>query len=424
VFYLDFKIKKIKAREILDSRGNPTIEVEVSTKNQYASAIVPSGISTGRHEALELRDGGKRYNGKGVLKAVRNVNKLLALRLKGFDCRDQKEIDEFMNKLDGTSDKSNLGANTILGVSLAVSRLAARLENKPLYRYLGKSNIIPIPFMNIINGGSHAQNRLSFQEFMIVPFEKNFKESLRIATEAYHELKTIIIKRFGKVFANVGDEGGFAPNLNKVEEPIRLILKTTEKLGYNKKIKLALDVAASEFYNKKKEYYLIDNKKFGCLKLIDLYEQLIKNYPIISIEDPFYQDNFYEFRMFTEEFGNKIQIVGDDLLVTNKTRIKTAVKLRACNALLLKLNQIGTLSEAVDSALYTMNNEWNVMVSHRSGETEDTFIADLTVALGCGQIKSGAPCRSERLAKYNQLLRIEEELGKYARYAGRYLKIF
>ncbi|MDP7141222.1 MAG: phosphopyruvate hydratase [Candidatus Woesearchaeota archaeon] len=409
------KITRIKAREILDSRGNPTVEVDVYSKNKRGREEVPSGASTGIHEALELRDKTKRYLGKGVLKAVNNVNKKIAPRLRNKNCGNQKLIDELMLKLDGTSNKKKLGANAILGVSLAACRLASKTQRTPLYKYIGalfqnKKFILPTPYMNIINGGKHADNRLQFQEFMIVPKFKTFRESLRAGSETYHTLKKLIGKKYGKSSTNVGDEGGFAPNLNKVREPLKLITKAIDEIGYGKRIKIAIDAAASEFYSRKG--YLVDDKYLSQNKLLKVYESLVDEFPIISLEDPFSQDDTEGFVAITENLGRKVQIVGDDSLVTNVERIKKAVETKACNALLLKVNQIGTLTEALDAAKLAMDNNWNVMVSHRSGETSDSFIADLAVGISCGQIKAGAPCRSDRLAKYNQLLRIEEELGR------------
>ena len=410
-------VLKIKAREVLDSRGNPTVEVDILTKKGLSRAMVPSGASTGIHEALELRDGGKRYSGKGVLKAVRNVNEIISKKLKGYDATKQEEIDNLMLELDGTANKSKLGANAVLGVSMALSRAAALELGIPLYKYLNKLTKnkmkIPVPFFNIINGGQHSGNKLEFQEFMIAPIKaKNFSEGLRCCTEVYHTLKKIIEKNYGKDATAVGDEGGFAPPIAGAEEALGLIESAIDKSGYNEVIKIAMDSAASEFY--KKGYYFTP-KKMSSDKLINYYAKLIENHPIISLEDPFAEDDFTPFKELTHKV--KIQIVGDDLLVTNVKRIKMALERKLCNALLLKVNQIGTLTEAIDAAQLALKNRWKVMVSHRSGETSDSFIADLVVALGSGQIKSGAPCRSERLAKYNQLLRIEEELGKKAKYA-------
>ncbi|MBD3259290.1 phosphopyruvate hydratase [Candidatus Woesearchaeota archaeon] len=428
------RITKVWAREILDSRGNPTVEAELFTKTKRAREMVPSGASTGVHEALELRDGGKRYHSLGVQKAVSNVNTKIARKITGMDCTKQRQIDNTLIELDGTINKKKLGANAMLAVSLANARLASKSKKLPMYEYIGKNIVknkspclLPIPFMNIINGGKHAATHLAFQEYMIVPAGKTFAESLRIGTEVYHTLKKIIAQKHGKSQTNVGDEGGFAPDLKKVEEPLRLIMQAAEKLGYRRKIKLALDIAATSFYSRKG--YFVDDRYMNKYELMDLYKDLVRYYPIISIEDPFAEDDFEAFSEFMKEKRKSrskklrnLQVVGDDLTVTNKKRINKAVKLKACNALLLKVNQIGTLTEAIDSAKLAMKNRWKVMVSHRSGETEDHFISDLAVALNCGQIKAGAPCRGERTAKYNQLLRIEERLGRKARYAGRNLK--
>ncbi len=405
------KIVKIRGREVLDSRGNPTLEVELSTKNNTVRAIVPSGASTGSHEAVEMRDGGKRYFGKGVLKAVNRVQ-LLAKKLKGLEL-DQEKIDNLMIKLDGTEDKRKYGANTILGISMAVSKALAAENGIPLYKQIGKiaknkKFVLPIPAMNIINGGVHAGNDLDVQEYMIWPLANSFKERLRIGSEVYHELKKILQNKFGKSAVNVGDEGGFAPPLTHISDPIELMLKAAENLGYGKRIKIGLDIAASELFEDDK--YILEGKIYNGFEMVDVYKELVKRYPVVSIEDPFAEDDFQNFFVLTKEIGNKIQIVGDDLLVTNPKRIEKAAFLKSCNALLLKVNQIGTVTEAVEAAKLAMKYKWNVMVSHRSGETEDSFIADLVVGLGTGQIKSGAPCRGERIVKYNQLLRVEEGL--------------
>lgn len=407
-----YKITKVKAREILDSRGNPTIEVDVYTKKFFAREQVPSGASTGTHEAVELRDGTKRFMGKGVQMAVNNVHKHIAKKIIGMDVRDQKAIDKAMIELDGTPNKAKLGANAILGVSLACARCSSIAEGKPLYSVLGGKNVLPIPFMNVINGGKHADNNLSFQEFMIVPRAKTFAESLRLGAETYQMLKKVIHKKYGKDSTNVGDEGGFAPNLNSETEAIHLLLDTIESLGHQKEVSIAIDAASSEFF--RDGQYHVGGKDISPERLMGIYESMIRDYPIVSLEDPFAEDDFESWQQYTKK--TKIQIVGDDLLVTNPLRIKMGIDRKLCNALLLKVNQIGTLTEAVQAAKLAMDNGWHVMVSHRSGETASSFIADLTVGLGCGQIKSGAPCRSERLEKYNQLLRIEEELGSKARY--------
>ncbi len=410
-------IKSITSREILDSRGNPTIEVDVTVGKQKYTAAVPSGASTGTHEALELRDGDKkRYGGKGVLKAVNNVEKKLAPFLVGkLECTVQSKIDQAMLDADGTSNKSKLGANAILGVSLACARAGAGESGKELYQYINsllsiktKSKIfLPRPFFNVINGGMHAGNSLPFQEFMISPKAKTFKEALRIGAEVYHTLKKIIEKKYGKLATNVGDEGGFAPPIKTAEEGLDLLMEAIQKAGYSKKVDVAMDCAASEFY-KNGSYYA--PKKMTSGQLVNYYLKLLKKYPIISIEDPFEQEDFQSYAELRKK--SDIQIVGDDLTVTNVTRIKTAIQEKSCNCLLLKVNQIGTLTEALQAVALAYSAGWKVMVSHRSGETEDTFITDLAVGIGCGMIKSGAPCRGERTAKYNRLLRIEEELNK------------
>jgi len=419
-------IKSIKAREVLDSRGNPTVEVDVTTGNGLFRAAVPSGASTGRYEALELRDNNpNRYLGKGVLKAVDNVNKIIAKAVVGMDERKQKEIDVKLIKLDGTENKSRLGANAILGVSMAVCKAGAAAKKIPLYKHIAslagaKELSIPVPFCNIINGGRHADNELSFQEFMVVPVgAKSFREGIRMCSEVYQALKKEIHKRYGKGTTNIGDEGGFAPEqFNLIREPLNFLIKAIDEAGHKGKIKIAIDAAASEFYSKSK--YRVEGKQITGEKLIEVYKKLIKKYPIISIEDPFSQDDWKRWSKFTAEA--RVQVVGDDLLATNVKRIRKAINEKACNALLLKVNQIGSVSEAIDAAMLAQEKGWNVMVSHRSGETCDDFIADLAVGLGAGRIKAGAPCRGERLAKYNQLLRIEEELGSKAKYAGRFRK--
>ncbi len=412
----DYKIRKVHAREILDSRGNPTIEVDIFTKTHRARAAVPSGASTGIHEALELRDGGIRYGGKGVLRAVNNVNYKIFKAVQGLDSRKQSVVDKAMIDLDGTANKSVLGANAILGVSLANARLAATTRGKELFEVLGTKRLLPVPCMNVINGGKHADNPLQFQEFMVCPRGRTFADSLRMGSEIYHELKSLIKKKWGKDSTNVGDEGGFAPNIKKVEEALRILTKAIEKSGYDGMCKIAIDAAASEFFNKKTGKYFVDGKWMSPQKLTLLYEKIIENYPVFSVEDPFDQDDFDSWPDLTEYAKHrKIQVVGDDLLVTNPERIKIALDRKLCDALLLKVNQIGSLTEAKKAAKIALDHGWKVMVSHRSGETPDSFIADLTVALGVGQIKSGAPCRGERLAKYNQLMRIEEHLGDKAR---------
>lgn len=417
------KIELLKAREVLDSRGNPTVEVEITTKNAKARAIVPSGASTGVHESLELRDGdAKRYNGKGVLKAVENINKKIAPKVLGKDCSKQKEMDMLMINLDGTDNKSKLGANAILAVSMAAAKAAAESDEIPLYEHLANiagnmDFVLPVPAMNVINGGKHAGNNLSVQEFMIMPVgADNFRHAVQVCAEFYHELKKIIEEKYGKNAINVGDEGGFAPPIDKTADALELLMSALKRTGYEEVVKFGMDAAASEFYKNGK--YEIDGEKLDGMKLVEKYIKLVKKYPIISIEDPFAEDDFKHFAILRQEIGESVQIVGDDLLVTNVERIKKAAKEKSVNALLLKVNQIGTVTEAIDAAKLAMKNGWGVMVSHRSGESEDSFIADLAVALKAGQIKSGAPCRGERTCKYNQLMRIEEELEGRCRYAG------
>jgi enolase len=413
-------IKQIAAREILDSRGMPTVEVEVSSAKHVARASVPSGASTGVHEALELRDGGKRYHGKGVLQTVKNVNSVIAKALKGKNPADQHAIDQSLVNLDGTTDKSKLGANALLAVSLACCRLAAQEQDIPLHKHIAKlfgnkKTVLPVPAFNIINGGRHAGNKIDFQEYMLLPVgAKSFAEALQIGSEVYHELKIILETRFGRAAINVGDEGGFAPPLTCIHEPLDLIAEAVQNLGYWKKVAFGIDAAASAFH---KGTYLVEGEQWSSQDLLEKYLELISSYPLVSIEDPFHEEAFDDFARLTRQAGKRCQIVGDDLLCTNPERIRTAVARKSCTALLLKPNQIGTLSEALDSARLALGSEWNVMVSHRSGETTDCFIADLAIGLGTGQIKAGAPCRGERLAKYNQLLRIEQE--SKAKYAGR-----
>ncbi|MBI4150020.1 phosphopyruvate hydratase [Candidatus Woesearchaeota archaeon] len=411
------KIKSITAREILDSRGNPTVEVDIVTPRGCSSAKVPSGASTGIHEALELRDGGKRYLGKGVLKAVHHVTASLAPKLRGKDPTQQRVLDNFMTLLDGTPNKSHLGANAILGVSMAIARAAAFEKKLHLFNYLAtltkRKLLLPVPFCNIINGGKHAGTELQFQEFMIAPvYATSFSEATRCVSETYHILKTRLEKKYGKSAANVGDEGGFAPPLRDPRQALELIQGAVEEAGYADIIKLAMDAAASEFFRHGMYH---TPKKMKPMELVDYYDDLIHTYPIVSLEDPFDQDDFTPYKELMQK--TRIQIVGDDLLVTNVNRINIALERGLCNALLLKVNQIGTVTEAIDAALLAFDHRWNVMVSHRSGETDDTFIADLAVGLGCGQVKIGAPCRGERVAKFNRLLQIEDVLGKKAAYA-------
>ncbi|KAJ8914564.1 hypothetical protein NQ315_010028 [Exocentrus adspersus] len=425
-------IKSVFARNIFDSRGNPTVEVDIITDLGLFRAAVPSGASTGIYEALELRDNIKtEYHGKGVQKAIDNINKIIAPELikAGLEVTQQTEIDEFMIKLDGTENKSKLGANALLGVSLAVAKAGAAKKTLPLYKHLAdlagnKEIILPVPAFNVINGGSHAGNKLAMQEFMILPTgASSFKEAMRMGSEVYHHLKKVIKDKFGLDATAVGDEGGFAPNILNNKDGLELIKVAIDKAGYTGKIDIGMDVAASEF--QKEGLYDLDfknpqsdkSKWITPEKLLGLYQEFIKDYPIVSIEDPFDQDDWNAWTNMTA--ATSIQIVGDDLTVTNPKRIQTAVEKKACNCLLLKVNQIGTVTESIQAHLLAKKNGWGTMVSHRSGETEDTFIADLVVGLSTGQIKTGAPCRSERLAKYNQILRIEEELGANAKYAGK-----
>ena len=418
------KIRKIVAREVLDSRGNPTIEADVFTEKLFASAIVPSGASTGTHEALELRDGDKsRYNGKGVLKAVDNVNKIISKKIIGLNCESQAHIDKLMIGLDGTENKSKLGGNAILGVSMAACKAASLEKNIPLFQYLNelsgiksKKFILPIPQLNIMNGGKHAGMENDIQEHMIMPVNfKSFSDALRAGAEVYHELGRKLKKKFGSQGILLGDEGGFVPKIDNAEERLSLIMEAINDTGYNGKISLALDPASSEFFYS--DHYKIGNKEYSCGELIDFYKGLVDKYNIISIEDGMAEDDWDGWMELNKELGKKIQLVGDDLLVTNTARMKEAIRKNACNALLLKVNQIGTVTEAIEAAQLAFKNKWNVVVSHRSGETEDSFIADLVVGLNAGQSKFGAPARSERTAKYNRLLRIEEELGNKAEFA-------
>lgn len=422
-------IQKIHAREILDSRGNPTVEVDLYTEDGLFRAAVPSGASTGIHEALELRDGDKsRYLGKGVQKAINNINNEISKIVVGMDPINQNEIDEAMIKGDGTENKSNFGANAILAVSMAVCKAGAKAKNVPLYKHIADLSgvtefVLPVPSFNVINGGEHAGNKLAMQEFMILPTgAASFKEALRMGAETYHNLKSIIKSKYGTDAANVGDEGGFAPNIQDNMEGLELLKEAIEKAGYTGKVEIGMDVAASEFF-RDGNYDLNFKGDTPDLKsgdeMIAMYKEFIEKYGLISIEDPFDQDDWLSYAKLTAQVKDTTQIVGDDLLVTNPKRIAMGIEREAVNSLLLKVNQIGSVSESIKACLDAHNAGWTVMVSHRSGETEDTFIADLVVGLRTGQIKTGAPCRSERLAKYNQLLRIEEELGNDCSYAGK-----
>lgn len=415
------KIIKIGAREILDSRGNPTVEAYVFTTGGLSRASVPSGASTGKYEALELRDGGRRYLGEGVLKAVSNVNNVIAKKIVGQDCTKQKEADELMIELDGTLNKSNLGANAILAVSMAICKAGALESNLPLYEYVAKfvdskGVTLPIPQMNVINGGMHAGIANDFQEHMIIPFgAKTFSDALRMCSETYHTLKKNLKEKFGNSAILVGDEGGFVPPLKSVDERLKFMSEAIEELGYTREFGLAIDAASSEFYGKGR--YSIMEKNYSSGELTDFYSDLCEKFRIISIEDGLSEDDWDGWIRLNSKLGKRIQIVGDDLLVTNVERIRKAVKLDACNALLLKLNQIGTVTEALAAFGSAREAGWNVIVSHRSGSTEETFFADLVVGLDAGQFKYGAPARSERTCNYNQLLRIEEELGRKAKYS-------
>jgi len=415
-------IKAIKSREILDSRGNPTVEVEVTLSDgSIGIAAVPSGASTGAHEAVELRDGGDRYGGKGVLKAIAGINNEITPKLIGLDAADQKAIDKLMIDLDGTENKSKLGANAILGVSLAVAKAAASSTNTPLFKYVGgaKANLLPVPMMNILNGGAHADTNVDIQEFMIAPFgATSFKEALRWGTGIYHSLKAVLKKN--GLATSIGDEGGFAPNLTSNRAALDLILTAIEKAGFKAgdQIGLALDVAATEFYEKEKQGYRFESSSRSSAEMIKYYADLVANYPLVSIEDPLDENDWDGWVAITKEVGTKVQLVGDDLFVTNPIRLKDGITKGAANALLVKVNQIGSLSETLAAVDMAHAANYRCMMSHRSGETEDTTIADLAVATNCGQIKAGAPARSERVAKYNQLLRIEELLGADAKFAG------
>ncbi|ETJ98534.1 phosphopyruvate hydratase [Propionimicrobium sp. BV2F7] len=416
------QIEMINGREILDSRGNPTVEVEVVLEDgAYAIAQVPSGASTGAFEAVELRDGDKsRYGGKGVLKAVENVNNQILEEVIGFEATDQRGLDQAMLALDGTDNKAKLGANAILGVSLAVAKAAAESADLRLYEYLGgpTANLLPVPMMNILNGGEHADTNVDIQEFMIAPIgAESFAEAYRIGAEVYHALKSVLKEK--GLNTGLGDEGGFAPNLDTNREALDLIEEAIKAAGYKpgKDVALALDVAATELYEDGK--YNFEGKKLSSAEMIEYYEKLVVDYPLVSIEDPLDEEDWEGWAAMNERLGDKVQIVGDDLFVTNVERLSRGIKEKSANALLVKVNQIGSLTETIDAVNLAHRNGFRTMMSHRSGETEDTTIADLAVALGCGQIKSGAPARGERIAKYNQLLRIEQELGEeVAVYAG------
>jgi len=419
-----FNINQIKAREILDSRGNPTLEVDVTLENgTVGRAAVPSGASTGAHEAVELRDNDKaRFKGKGVLKAVENVNKDLAKALIGLNAKDQKSIDQKMIDLDGTENKSRLGANAILGISLAIAKAAATCSNQSLFRYIGgeHASVLPVPMMNIINGGEHADNPIDIQEFMIMPIgAKNIKEAIRMGSEVFHTLKAEL--NSSGLSTSVGDEGGFAPNISSTRDALDFILKSIENAGYKagEDIYLALDCASTEYFCDGKYHLSGEDKVLGSKDNAAYLANLVADYPIISIEDGMAEDDWEGWEILTNELGDKIQLVGDDLFVTNPKRLKKGIEKSCANSMLVKVNQIGTLTETLEAVDLAHKANYTNVMSHRSGETEDTTIADLAVATNCGQIKTGSLARSDRLAKYNQLIRIEEELGRFAKYAGR-----
>ena len=418
-------IEAVYAREVLDSRGNPTVEVEVVLESgSVGRAIVPSGASTGAFEAVELRDGDKgRYIGKGVEKAVANVNEIIAPELEGMDAFDQPSIDALMIELDGTNNKGKLGANAILGVSMAVARAAAEELGLPLFQYIGGVNAkqLPVPMMNILNGGEHADNSVDVQEFMILPVgAKSFKEGLRMGAEVFHSLKKVLSER--GLACGVGDEGGFAPNLGSNREALELIVEAIEKAGYKPgdDVRLGLDVAATEMYDKETKLYDLkhEGKKLTAEQMVDLYEEWVNNFPIVTIEDGLDEEDWDGWKVLTDRLGNKVQLVGDDLFVTNTERLERGIKAGVANSILIKVNQIGTITETLDAIEMAKRAGYTAVISHRSGETEDTTIADLAVAVNAGQIKTGAPSRTDRVAKYNQLLRIEEMVGEQARYCG------
>ena len=422
-------IESIHARQILDSRGNPTVEVDVLTENgAFGRAAVPSGASTGTHEAVELRDGDKkRFLGKGVQKAVENVNTKIAEEIVGFSAFEQNLIDKIMLELDGTPNKGNLGANAILGTSLAIAKAAAMEAGLSLYRYIGgvNANTLPVPMMNILNGGSHADNKIDFQEFMVMPLKADtFSESLRMGTEIFHNLKKVLHDK--GLSTNVGDEGGFAPNIASNEEAIEVVLMAIEKAGFKPgdDVFIAMDAASSEFYDAKTDSYIFkksDGKKLSSAEMVDYWASWAKKYPIISIEDGMAEDDWNGWKGLTDKIGSKVQLVGDDLFVTNVTRLQDGIDKGVANSILIKVNQIGSLTETINAVNLARRNSYKSVMSHRSGETEDSTIADLAVALNCGQIKTGSASRSDRMAKYNQLIRIEEELGEVAFFPGKLL---
>lgn len=419
------KIEAVKAREVLDSRGNPTVEAEVTVSGHKVRAMVPSGASTGVHEALEMRDADKsRYSGKGVLNAVENVNSRIAPKVSGMDVTAQRDIDDAMLELDGTENKKSLGANAILAVSMACCKAGAMAAGEPLYKYIAglsahKGVYLPTPQLNVINGGEHAGMENDVQESMYMPTgAKSFREAIRMGAETYHVLKGLIKEEFGPLATQLGDEGGFVPPISDPRERLELLMKAAEKAGYDGELSLALDPASSEYYYEDRGVYMIGDKEYAPAEMVDYWADMAGTFPIVSLEDAMAEDDWEGWRLITEKLGGKIQLTGDDFLVTNVKRIEEAIEKGCSNALLLKVNQIGSISESIDAAQMSFAQDWGVTVSHRSGETEDSFIADLCVGLDSGQIKTGAPARSERCAKYNQLLRIEEELGEKAVYAG------
>lgn len=423
-------ITSVRARQILDSRGNPTVEVDVTTANgAFGRAAVPSGASTGKHEAVELRDGDKKtYLGKGVLKAVNNINEGLADELYGFDVADQTGIDQYMLDLDGTPNKAKLGANAILAISMAVAKAAAEEAGLPLFRYVGGTNAktLPVPMMNILNGGAHADNKIDFQEFMVMPVGADtFSEGLRWGVEIFHSLKKVLSEK--GYSTNVGDEGGFAPDIQSNEEAIETVLKAIEKAGYKpgEDVMIAMDAAISELYDAKSKKYVFkksDGKKLSSEEMVAYWQKWVKKYPIASIEDGMDEDDWKGWKALTDAIGKNVQLVGDDLFVTNVLRLEKGIQENTANGLLVKVNQIGSLTETIDAVTMAQRAKYNTIMSHRSGETEDATIADLAVALNCGQIKTGSASRSDRMAKYNQLIRIEEQLGDLAYYPGKNLK--
>jgi len=420
----EFRIKRVSSREVLDSRGNPTVQVDLYTGSGFGRFSVPSGASKGHLEALELRDGDRqRYAGLGVQKAVDNVNKILGPKIVGMDSREQAKIDRILIELDGTENKGRLGANAILGVSIAIARASADTAKSPIYRALaeGRKPSLPVPLMNIINGGKHAGNDLSFQEFMVIPAGfRTFKEALRCAAEIYHALRLRLEAKYGKSAVNVGDEGGFAPPIESVEEALGQINDAVEEAGYSpgQNVILGTDAAADSFYSQASGKYTVDGKVIDSEELLELYVSLQEKFPLKSIEDPFHDEDFDNFSRITKKLGGKVQIVGDDLFVTNIKRVAQGIRVKAGNALLVKINQIGTLTETIEAVEMARTANFGLVLSHRSGETEDNSIADISVALTTGQIKAGAPARGERTAKYNRLLLIEEELGSSARFYG------